>query len=1287
MLVLHSTSRCDVCLLEYTWENSAKVPHAIACGHIFCRDCLYATTPPICPLCRRQYQPGKIKRLHVDRPENVDEAREDEMRRQQLDLLEKLVEVWDIELKAQESPVSRPIRQSLDNRPEPGSRTGSDDAMRPTHGGIQVEEDSEDDVVDLRATSRERRVRILASAQMVDGASDDEEHQDQSEDDEFHEFPAEVLHENDTPGVEEILDGIAGEQGVGRRFLDRWGSGFGEAGPVVSVREVQRRYMGETLRQVDVWLEGQDLDTCTALRKNRLFFTQHLAVRMALNEALEAAKLLTEDRKKLVEDKEEMERIKTEERKTAREELERYVRYVEQLTKQNQDLKSRLSIQQQETKVLSERPPLRSNVSTPATRNPLPPPPQPVSTQHLPSFLQAVSETSGSVSGSTYANSHYTPSHYTPSHYTPSMAGSSSMGVRFAPLAPGSPPRARERYGGLENGESPHGSPRGRSSKKKSKSKDPPSAYSYTYRDTPAYFDENNHHRQTSSTSTVNPSYPNSPMYPNSAPASQGGFTTIPPPASYGSGPSIHSARPSTSVLPSNSGPALPYHHTSSQPTSPYSSQSLNNGAHTPNRPYATRSAGLQTRFEDTSQPLDAFSLTSAYLREFSSGFVNGQEAALGVGRFAPPPVPQPTTSARSSRLNHRREDTSDSLIFTNESAEDGGLLEEEEEGSSGSRSSSRSHTGSHPVSSINHPTLGSILDSHGPPRAQMGSVPLPPSSHGHPSPAISYSSAPRSLLNRQSGDGAGNINALGLNTSRSGPPSSASSAISAPPSLPEDPAAAAAAINQNLNLGRYAREGRRSPTRSHDSWGTVNSNAQSNSLISDLIGLRVGDNVSVRTRGTRETRFSVTSFGSFASGPDGNSGLGSVDESGERSGPRDSRRNSRGSELATGHSSPYIGGDSSPARPIGSMVGVLPLEEQDSDSSPYQQRTGSSTTTLLATSNRSAPYFDDTLRSATAMDRRMPSNSTVTPRSAGHSASNHTQTQSLSSRPSQSNLQPTEAQRIAASVGWNSSSSSLNLGMALASGYYTEVERSPAISRRRNRHREDTSHRDERADRRNHELPALPAPRSQTSMGVAPSNGSASGWMWDSDSNSYPSPFSTSQNNDRGFSQLPSTASHSRNILPSTSTHSGPYSSRPHREREQERSSRHRNDYSTSQTHAPTRPSLLSSESTSPFPVTVESTDDERYSRETRGSSHVHASTQNGGGGRNTRTASYPTSASATLSSGSRAEESSNNPPLQSFGNALGLDLLTTTGGISAPTPITTSSTQRFLRSFSYDE
>jgi hypothetical protein len=85
------------CLRLFLWVLDNPTLTFLTSFH--CYSCLYATTPPLCPLCRKHYQPAKIKKLHVDRPENVDEAREVELGRQQLELLEQLVEVWDVELR------------------------------------------------------------------------------------------------------------------------------------------------------------------------------------------------------------------------------------------------------------------------------------------------------------------------------------------------------------------------------------------------------------------------------------------------------------------------------------------------------------------------------------------------------------------------------------------------------------------------------------------------------------------------------------------------------------------------------------------------------------------------------------------------------------------------------------------------------------------------------------------------------------------------------------------------------------------------------------------------------------------------------------------------------------------------------------------------------------------------------------------------------------------------------------------------------------------------------------
>ncbi|KAI0746757.1 hypothetical protein C8Q80DRAFT_1337531 [Daedaleopsis nitida] len=75
MLVVHPSSQCDVCLDPYSWSTSTKTPHAIQCGHIFCYDCLRSTIPSTCPMCRKAFNPERIKKLHVDRaPGDAQEA-------------------------------------------------------------------------------------------------------------------------------------------------------------------------------------------------------------------------------------------------------------------------------------------------------------------------------------------------------------------------------------------------------------------------------------------------------------------------------------------------------------------------------------------------------------------------------------------------------------------------------------------------------------------------------------------------------------------------------------------------------------------------------------------------------------------------------------------------------------------------------------------------------------------------------------------------------------------------------------------------------------------------------------------------------------------------------------------------------------------------------------------------------------------------------------------------------------------------------------------------------------
>ncbi|OJA12963.1 hypothetical protein AZE42_04711 [Rhizopogon vesiculosus] len=78
MLVVHPASCCDVCLDPYAISSEpANSPHAIACGHIFCLTCLRSLSPSACPLCRKFFQPDRIKKLHVANPPELDSAEQD----------------------------------------------------------------------------------------------------------------------------------------------------------------------------------------------------------------------------------------------------------------------------------------------------------------------------------------------------------------------------------------------------------------------------------------------------------------------------------------------------------------------------------------------------------------------------------------------------------------------------------------------------------------------------------------------------------------------------------------------------------------------------------------------------------------------------------------------------------------------------------------------------------------------------------------------------------------------------------------------------------------------------------------------------------------------------------------------------------------------------------------------------------------------------------------------------------------------------------------------------------
>ena len=85
MLVVHPSSTCDVCLDRFS-DNSNRTPHSIPCGHVFCHkyvliwisrvntivhfsnnySCLLNVNPRICPLCRRNFQIERARKLHID---------------------------------------------------------------------------------------------------------------------------------------------------------------------------------------------------------------------------------------------------------------------------------------------------------------------------------------------------------------------------------------------------------------------------------------------------------------------------------------------------------------------------------------------------------------------------------------------------------------------------------------------------------------------------------------------------------------------------------------------------------------------------------------------------------------------------------------------------------------------------------------------------------------------------------------------------------------------------------------------------------------------------------------------------------------------------------------------------------------------------------------------------------------------------------------------------------------------------------------------------------------------
>ncbi|KAM6495031.1 hypothetical protein JOM56_009654 [Amanita muscaria] len=91
MLVLHPRSCCDVCLEPYSQHSIARSPHALPCGHVFCKQCLDSIRPPNCPLCRGHFMPDRLKKLFVDEPRDAD----DRLLAEENEFLRTLMLFWD----------------------------------------------------------------------------------------------------------------------------------------------------------------------------------------------------------------------------------------------------------------------------------------------------------------------------------------------------------------------------------------------------------------------------------------------------------------------------------------------------------------------------------------------------------------------------------------------------------------------------------------------------------------------------------------------------------------------------------------------------------------------------------------------------------------------------------------------------------------------------------------------------------------------------------------------------------------------------------------------------------------------------------------------------------------------------------------------------------------------------------------------------------------------------------------------------------------------------------------
>jgi len=111
MLVVHPASLCDVCLDPYIISSEpANSPHVIACGHIFCltwvhpcstqriapntpcsvRRCLRNLSPSACPLCRKLFESGRVKKLHVAAPPELGDPTEETIEAEATELLQRV---------------------------------------------------------------------------------------------------------------------------------------------------------------------------------------------------------------------------------------------------------------------------------------------------------------------------------------------------------------------------------------------------------------------------------------------------------------------------------------------------------------------------------------------------------------------------------------------------------------------------------------------------------------------------------------------------------------------------------------------------------------------------------------------------------------------------------------------------------------------------------------------------------------------------------------------------------------------------------------------------------------------------------------------------------------------------------------------------------------------------------------------------------------------------------------------------------------------------------------------